>query len=471
MLIAKKDDDNLAEFFKFELAPYPLSMFNETTGMRKTKKSAIYDMFHPIDLEENLPSADDIYVIDGGFLLHRVIWQTNQTYGQICSTYVDYVEKKFGKNSIVVFDGYENDSSIKKAEQRRRYLHSQSVEIIFDESIMATVNQNKFLSNDKNKIRLISLLTKVLQNKKFMVKQAIDDADTLIVKTAIEMSNNGRTFVVGEDVDLLVLLTALTSEDKDTFLMKPGTGKINRKIFSPSEIKKSYQHIRDKILLAHAFSGCDTTSSIFQKGKLQIFKLLQKEFILDDVVKTFNNENAIQSEVRAAGETLFLMVYGEKQNRNISLDSFRFEQFKISLQKQKSRLELLPPTSQAAAQHSLRVFYQIQLWLGNKKNPEEWGWKKVNGSLQPVTTLLEPAPESILQLISCNCKTDCSSRCGCRKAGLRCSEICGHCQGMQCLNACMEPICDSEDIDSIPKHAGELQDIFYEADATDSDFL
>ncbi|KYN05835.1 hypothetical protein ALC62_03231 [Cyphomyrmex costatus] len=31
MLIAKKHDDDLAEFFKYELAPYPLSMFNETT--------------------------------------------------------------------------------------------------------------------------------------------------------------------------------------------------------------------------------------------------------------------------------------------------------------------------------------------------------------------------------------------------------------------------------------------------------
>ncbi|KYN17826.1 hypothetical protein ALC57_09864 [Trachymyrmex cornetzi] len=38
-------------------------MFNDTTGMRKTKKSAVYDMFHPIDLEENLPRSNNVYVI------------------------------------------------------------------------------------------------------------------------------------------------------------------------------------------------------------------------------------------------------------------------------------------------------------------------------------------------------------------------------------------------------------------------
>lgn len=336
----------------------------------------------------------------------------------------------------------------------------------------ATVPQDKFLSNDKNKIRLISLLTKFLQNRGFVVKQAVDDADALIVKTAIEMSNNGRTSV--EDVDLLVLLIALTPENKDIFFIKPGTGKIKRKIFSSAEIQKSHERMKNTILLAHAFSGCDTTSSIFHKGKLQIFKLLQKDVQLANIARTFNDENSTLSEVREAGETLFLMVYGAKKIRNLSLDSYRFDQFKKSLQKQKSRLELLPPTSEAAAQHSSRAFYQIQIWLGNKKNPEQWGWKKINGSLQPITTLLAPAPESVLQLISCNCTADCSSRCGCRKAGLRCSQICGNCQGMQCLNAYMEQICenlnDPEDIDS--ELADEdLEDFFQEADGTDSDFL
>ncbi|GBO06790.1 hypothetical protein AVEN_66320-1 [Araneus ventricosus] len=35
----------------------------------------------------------------------------------------------------------------------------------------------------------------------------------------------------------------------------------------------------------------------------------------------------------------------------------------------------LPPTETADHQHSRRVYSQIQHWLGNKKRPDDWGWK------------------------------------------------------------------------------------------------
>ncbi|GBM44546.1 hypothetical protein AVEN_250531-1 [Araneus ventricosus] len=50
----------------------------------------------------------------------------------------------------------------------------------------------------------------------------------------------------------------------------------------------------------------------------------------------------------------------------------------------------------AAHQHSLKVYYQIQHWLGDKKRPGDWGWERTNSELQPVKTLKSPAPDSIL---------------------------------------------------------------------------
>ncbi|GBO03398.1 hypothetical protein AVEN_176478-1 [Araneus ventricosus] len=50
----------------------------------------------------------------------------------------------------------------------------------------------------------------------------------------------------------------------------------------------------------------------------------------------------------------------------------------------------------AAHQHSLKVYYQIQHWLGNKKRPEDFGWERTNSELQSVKTLKSPAPDSIL---------------------------------------------------------------------------
>lgn len=45
-----------------------------------------------------------------------------------------------------------------------------------------------------------------------------------------------------------------------------------------------------------------------------------------------------------------------------------------------------------------------------------------------------PAPQPLLNMISCNCKKGCTNNCGCRKAGLKCSAVCRHCSGQSCEN-------------------------------------
>lgn len=62
-----------------------------------------------------------------------------------------------------------------------------------------------------------------------LVKQANNDADVLIIETAIEQSHlTNSTIVVGEDVDLLVLLTARTPAEKNR---KSSTSNVNINIF------------------------------------------------------------------------------------------------------------------------------------------------------------------------------------------------------------------------------------------------
>lgn len=68
--------------------------------------------------------------------------------------------------------------------------------------------------------------------------------------------------------------------------------------------------------------------------------------------------------------------------------------------------------------------------------PENWGWQLVDGRLEPVMTDLPPAPESLLQVIRCSCKRDCSTKhCTCRKHRLECSAACGFCKGISCQNS------------------------------------
>ena len=50
---------------------------------------------------------------------------------------------------------------------------------------------------------------------------------------------------------------------------------------------------------------------------------------------------------------------------------------------------------------------------------EDYGWKVMKDQVPPWMTDLPAAPESLLQMIRCNCSSDCASaRCTCRKHGL-----------------------------------------------------
>lgn len=101
---AKETMKNEKGYFKFELAPFPLSVFNEE-GMRKRTKSSLFKAFSSVD-QPVQPDNNSLHVLDGGFLLHRVIWQRNDSYGTIYMNYVQYVQRHYGPNAVVVFDGY-----------------------------------------------------------------------------------------------------------------------------------------------------------------------------------------------------------------------------------------------------------------------------------------------------------------------------------------------------------------------------
>ena len=98
-------------------------------------------------------------------------------------------------------------------------------------------NQQQFLVDTHNKSRFILMLCEKFTAANILVKQADNDADVLIIETAIEQSNTtNTTIVVGEDVDLLVLLTARTPIDTIIYFLKPGKAQhqqkyIHRKVY------------------------------------------------------------------------------------------------------------------------------------------------------------------------------------------------------------------------------------------------
>ena len=101
------DEDELQLYFGYELAPFALTLFHESLLIRKTKKSAIYDTFTLV--EKTVYEGKCHYVIDGGFLLHRIVWPSKSTFEDLCDSYCRYTEKNYSslRNVSVIFDGYE----------------------------------------------------------------------------------------------------------------------------------------------------------------------------------------------------------------------------------------------------------------------------------------------------------------------------------------------------------------------------
>ena len=108
---------------------YVPSLFNNI-AMRKTVKSALgqsLDLDKHTITEYTSPSAT---IIDGGHLIHVVVWPTSLTYQTVIDLYVNYVVSHYNQvRIIVIFDGYGDKQTTKSQEQRRRAAVKSSADI------------------------------------------------------------------------------------------------------------------------------------------------------------------------------------------------------------------------------------------------------------------------------------------------------------------------------------------------------
>lgn len=263
---------------KYELSPYPLSLFDEQGLMRKTAKSELYNIFQPF-LQSLSIITGSIFVIDGGWLLHSVVWPHGKKYSDICNIYYSYIIKHFGSKVTVIFDGYSREIiGIKSYERYRRKEKFVAADVDISEDNLVTSTQKKFLSNIANKKKFVDLLSDYLRKRGINTSVASEDADLLIVKTAINLKRcrNESVTIVGNDIDLLIILISLVSDDEIIYFYKMTSGKQANIIYSTQNDK----NLKPFLLFAHAFAGCDTTSAIFKKGKKKNYIFIEKKTLI-----------------------------------------------------------------------------------------------------------------------------------------------------------------------------------------------
>lgn len=286
------------------------------------------------------------------------------------------------------------------------------------------------------------MLSKCLQESGCPTIHAVSDADVLIVKTAVASASSKKTVVLGEDTDLLVLLCYHADVSANNIYFISGRNLKNAKLVKQWDVTRTKNilglNVCRMLPVIHALTGCDTTSKISGVGKAAALKKFMSNAFIQEQSKVFLDNTTIQEDVSAAGEKLIVCLYGGASHEQ--LNNLRYRKFvsKVMTSTKYVPVNTLPPTCSSAHYHSLRVYLQVHEWItkDNNLNPLEWGWKSDNGLLMPVQTNMPPAPDDLLKIIRCCCKTNCDSkRCTCRRHGLECSSGCGECRGISCTNA------------------------------------
>ena len=223
--------------------------------MRKPNKASLIQSLLGKDyqaVDQDGIISTKYYVVDGGVLLRKVIWKQGSTFQEVVNDYRRYVRSNYGKPTIS-FDGYGNNPSTKDHEHFRRSLKSSGCP-----DVKVPLNQHTFLSNDSDKSELISLISDKLEEDGCSIKHSPDDADTLIVETALNLSKDGESVTVfANDTDIVIMLMHFWENQLGTIVVRSEYKKSGGKQLKQLNVQSAVSTVNDTIvpylLVIHAF--------------------------------------------------------------------------------------------------------------------------------------------------------------------------------------------------------------------------
>ncbi|KAJ8879231.1 hypothetical protein PR048_019837 [Dryococelus australis] len=314
---------DILHYLMYELTPRPPVLFDDVS-IRKTAKSALLDVLNSASAPEILQETST-FIINGGYILRVLVWPRPATFGTVVESYIQYVVRHYSTFTIVVCDGYDDVMSTKGEERNRHSLHKTYPNMSLDSSTIITVSQADFLSYGHNKARLISMLSQEFNHAGLKVHQAVADADTLLVRAALQGATEGReVIVVATDTDILIMLLARAHEGTIVHLFSP-----EPKIYSVVDIQRQIGAKKICLLFVHVVTGCETTSAVFGNGKKKAWKLLEKPNV-QSIAAVFNNPSADKGQIITAGKQFLIQLYTNEDFT--SLEELRGRMYAHSLQ-------------------------------------------------------------------------------------------------------------------------------------------
>ena len=462
-IVTQHREGDMATFFKHENHPYPPSL-SDRGKIRLGKKSDLLSVL-PAEAEKEAPEAFDVKVLDGAAIVHLLPTNGVSTFNDYASNvFIPYIKKQLetSRRVDVVWDTYVT-CSIKESTREKRGKGMRR-EVAGKNKFPR--NWIDFLHNSVNKQQLFSFLSHKLESLECVEGKHImtttgtsvanvgtnhhmqacnhEEADTRILIHLQDALDNGATtcLVRTVDTDVIVIIVGkfydlLQQYPAADIWLAFGTGTKFRHI----HINTMYEAlgIQKSIALPvfHSFTGCDTTSVFFGKGKKSAWEAWKS---FPEVTRAFlymanhpHTPLTIECEHFRLLERFCVVIYDKTSN----LESVNEARKDLLCQKSRT-METIPPSQDARLQHCKRVAYQAGIWSTSDKaqqeipSPEGHGWKLTEEcKWSPVWMTLPVASKACTELVRCGCKSSrgCGGRCACKRAQWKCTELCScHCE-------------------------------------------
>ena len=357
----------------------------------------------------------------------------------------------------VVFDDY-REESIKNAERENRGEGSGSEyrNIQADHKIK---QWRKFLRSSKNKQAFIVFVTNEWKKDKYMEKlsgktlvvtcgnscyqlssgvvQPIselestqEEADTRMLLHSLHAARSrfASVVIVSEDTDVLVLLLAFKSFIPSSVFIKCGS-QTRVKYIEVSRIVESVATTVCRSLLGfHAFSGCDTVSAFAGRGKVVGYRIVTRNVEFQEMFQQLGMEWNLSDDLHHSLQKFTCTMYCSTPGTS-DINELRYRVF--CLKRGDVESNQLPPCNDTLRKHSLRANYQAAVWRRSLQrcpdipSPVGSGWCTEDGKLVIDWMGGQPAPQAVLELLSCQCSRSFKlPSCSCIVNGLKCTDMC-----------------------------------------------
>ena len=161
----------------------------------------------------------------------------------------------------------------------------------------------------------------------------------------------------------------------------------------------------------HSFTGCDTVSALAGRGKLSTFKLLKYDETYQEAFSELGRSWDVSGELFEKLQEITCHMYVPSTHAT-DVNTLRYQLF--CARRGEVESSQLPPCGDCLFMHAMRANYQAAIWRRSLQthptvpNPTDHEWATDDDGKLVIDWMRGlPAPDSMLQLLSCKCARSC----------------------------------------------------------------